>query len=204
MTTSERTAGPVTNTYLELKMLCLFYVIKRLNVGTADVTWETILFFPIYSFFLFHWFLGQFIPQFIYIIAPNNNLLMVERDLFPPKMVDTTSWFGNLELLISQHILPSPLEFEVMRVDCRCFVSATPPTVFSPIVWSFKSVLIMIWMPFSHSLNPKVLEFMCNTVFSKYICLLDALNVRFKDNRQLFIIIDISFWNLSRLNSRLF
>ena len=28
------------------------------------------------------------------------------------------SQFGNLELLITRHILPSPLKFEVSRVDC--------------------------------------------------------------------------------------
>ena len=49
------TAGPVADTYLELKMLCVFYFVlerkKTHNVGTAVVPEKTILFFPFYSSF---------------------------------------------------------------------------------------------------------------------------------------------------------
>ena len=50
------TARPVTDTYFELKMLCLFYfVLKSENTGIISrLQWyiETILFFP-FIFFLF-------------------------------------------------------------------------------------------------------------------------------------------------------
>ena len=50
------TAGPVTDTYLELKMLCLFYFVlksekKRHNVATAVVPEKQLYFSPLYSFF---------------------------------------------------------------------------------------------------------------------------------------------------------
>ena len=49
------TAGPVTDTYLELKVLCLFYFVleseKRHNVATAVVPEKQFYFSPLYSFF---------------------------------------------------------------------------------------------------------------------------------------------------------
>ena len=53
--------------------------------------------------------------QFIYVIAHNRQ---VERDLFRPKIVAICHDLVYLELLITRHILSSPLEFEVTRVDC--------------------------------------------------------------------------------------
>ena len=44
-----------------------------------------------------------------------------ERDLFCPK-TSYTSWYGYLKLLITWHILLSPLKFEVSRVDCIVFL----------------------------------------------------------------------------------
>ena len=71
MTTFERvkpaTAGPVADTYLELKMLYLFYFALESeknghNIGTAVVPVKTILFSPFYSCFFF-----------FYISIPNVN-----------------------------------------------------------------------------------------------------------------------------------
>ena len=67
------TAGLVADTYLELKMLCLFYFVlenekkkNSHNVGTAVVP-EKLFYFPpfILFFFISILNLGQFIPQFI-------------------------------------------------------------------------------------------------------------------------------------------
>ena len=62
MTTYERvepaTAGPVADTYSELKMLCLFYFVLKSeknshNVGTAVVPEKQFYFPPFYSFFFY-------------------------------------------------------------------------------------------------------------------------------------------------------
>ena len=62
MTTYERvkpaTAGPVADTYLELKMLCLFYFVLESeknshNVGTAVVPEKRFYFSPFYSFIFY-------------------------------------------------------------------------------------------------------------------------------------------------------
>ena len=62
MTTYKRvkpaTAGPVADTYFELKMLCLFHFALENeknghNVGTAVVPEKRFYFFPFYSFFFF-------------------------------------------------------------------------------------------------------------------------------------------------------
>ena len=101
MTTYERVkpgnAGPVADTYLELKMLCLFYFVLESeanshNVGTAVVP-ENDSIFPnlFFRFFIsipnVNWFLDQFIPQFMNAIARNNDLLMDELNViyFAPK-----------------------------------------------------------------------------------------------------------------------
>ena len=85
MTTYERvkpaTAGPVADTYLELKMLCLFYFALESekyghNVGTAVVPEKQFYFPPSYSCFFFSIPNVNFIPQSINVIATNNNLLM--------------------------------------------------------------------------------------------------------------------------------
>ena len=89
------TAGPVADTYLELKMLCLFYFVlenekNSHNVGTAVVPEKLFYFSPFYSFFYISILnLGQFISQFINVIVPNNDLLMDEMNViyFAPKMV---------------------------------------------------------------------------------------------------------------------
>ena len=85
------TKGPVADTYLELKMLSsLFYFVLESdkishNIAIAVVPEKTILFFPliILSFF----FISIPIPQFINIIAPNNDLLMDKYNViyFAPK-----------------------------------------------------------------------------------------------------------------------
>ena len=62
MTTYERvkpvTAGPVADTYLELKMLCLFYFVIESeknghNVGTTVVPEKGFYFSPFYTFFFY-------------------------------------------------------------------------------------------------------------------------------------------------------
>ena len=84
MTTYERvkpaTAGPVADTYLELKMRYLFYFALESeknghDVGTAVVPEKTSLFFPFLFFVLFFFYSFfisfpnvQFIPQFINVI----------------------------------------------------------------------------------------------------------------------------------------
>ena len=79
-------------------MLCLFHFVlesekNRQNIETALVHEKQFYFSLLYSFFFFisipnvNWFLCQFIPQFINIIAPNNDLLMDELNViyFAPK-----------------------------------------------------------------------------------------------------------------------
>ena len=85
------TVGPAANTNLELKMLCLIYFVLESEKIVIMSWWETILFFP-FLFFLFlfpnvNWFLGPLIPQFINVIAPNNDLLIDEMNViyFAPK-----------------------------------------------------------------------------------------------------------------------
>ena len=67
MTTFERvksaTAGPVTDTYLELKMLCLFYFVLESDKKTAVVPEKQFYFSPLYSFFL-----SQFIMLIVCLI----------------------------------------------------------------------------------------------------------------------------------------
>ena len=99
MTTYERvkpaTAGPVADTYLELKMRCLFYFALESekndhNVGTAVVL-EKRFYFPLFilsSFFLISFPNVQFIPQFINVTATNNDLLTNKLNViyFAPKL----------------------------------------------------------------------------------------------------------------------
>ena len=76
------TVGPVADTYLELKMLCLFYFALESeknghNVGTAVVPEKRFyfhLFFLCFIFFFISIPNVQFIPQFINVIATNNDL----------------------------------------------------------------------------------------------------------------------------------
>ena len=102
MTTHERvkpaTAGPLADTYLELKMLCLFYFALESdknghNVGTAVVPEKRFSFYPFLFFFFFfisipsvNCFLDQFTPQFNNAIA-TNDLLTDELNMvyFAPK-----------------------------------------------------------------------------------------------------------------------
>ena len=106
MTTYERvkpaTAGPLADTYLELKMLCLFSFALESeknghNVGTAVVPEKRFSFSPFLFFFLFFFlisipnvncFLDQFTEQFINVIATNNDLLTDELNViyFAPKL----------------------------------------------------------------------------------------------------------------------
>ena len=100
MTTYERvkpaTAGPVADTYLELKMRCLFYFALESekndhNVRTAVVPEKRFYFSLFYSLFysIFISFSNvQFIPQFINVIATNNDLLTDKLNViyFAPKL----------------------------------------------------------------------------------------------------------------------
>ena len=96
MTTYQRvkpaTPGPVPDTYLELKMLCLFYFALESEKMAimSGLQWylkKRFYFPPFYSFFFLFQFpmsidsLDQFILQFINVIATNNNLLMDELNL---------------------------------------------------------------------------------------------------------------------------
>ena len=77
--------------------------------------------FPFYTLWIsnVNWFLGQFIPQFIHVIASNNNLLMDELNViyFAPK------WWLYVMIWLpwttdnSTNNVKSE-EFEVTRVDC--------------------------------------------------------------------------------------
>ena len=88
MTTYERvkpaTAGPVTDTYLELKKFCLFYFALESEKMAimSGLHWylkNDCIFPPFYIFFIsIPNVLDQFIPQFINVIATNNDLLMDE------------------------------------------------------------------------------------------------------------------------------
>ena len=90
MTTYERvkpaTAGPLADTYIELKMLCLFYF--ALESEKMAIMHKTFLFSP-FIFFLFFFisipnvncFLDQFTPQFINVVATINNLLTDELNV---------------------------------------------------------------------------------------------------------------------------
>ena len=69
------TAGPVADTYLELKILCLFYFVLESEknshtVGTAVVPEKQFYFSPFYSSFFIsiqnvNWFSGQFIRSLL-------------------------------------------------------------------------------------------------------------------------------------------
>ena len=77
-------------------MLCLFYfALESVKMSITAVVLEKRFYFsPFYSFFIFHFnsqcqlILGQFIPQFINVIATNNDLLMDELNAiyFAPKL----------------------------------------------------------------------------------------------------------------------
>ena len=105
MTTYERvkpaTAGPVTDTYFELKMLCLFYFALESEKMAimSGLQWyvKNNSIFPFLFLFTFFFqisihnvncFLDQFIPHFINVIATNNDLLMDELNVsyFAPKL----------------------------------------------------------------------------------------------------------------------
>ena len=84
MTSYERvksaTAGPVTDTYFELKMLCLFYfVLKSENTGIISrLQWymRNNSIFPFIFFLFLFQFLMSFMTQVMNVITPNNDLLM--------------------------------------------------------------------------------------------------------------------------------
>ena len=83
---------------------------------------KTLLFFPIFIL-CFIFFISipnvQFIPQFINVIATNNNLLTDELNIiyFAPKLwLYVMIWLPRTT--DNRHILLSPLKFEVSRVDC--------------------------------------------------------------------------------------
>ena len=105
MTTYERvkpaTAGPLADTYLELKMLCLFsFALESekmaIMLGLQWYLKNVSLFPPFYSFSYFflisipnvNCFLDQFTEQFINVIATNNDLLTDELNViyFAPKL----------------------------------------------------------------------------------------------------------------------
>ena len=85
------TAEPVADTYLELKMLCLFYFalesVKMAILSGLQWYLKNDSIFPLFILFLFYFnsqcqlILGQFIPQFINVIATNNDLLMDELNV---------------------------------------------------------------------------------------------------------------------------
>ena len=92
MTTYERvkpaTAGTVADPYLELKMLCVFYFAleSETNGQMSGLQWylkKRFYFSPFYSFFLFFISIPyvQFIPQFINVIATNNDQLTDELNV---------------------------------------------------------------------------------------------------------------------------
>ena len=73
------TAGPLADTYLELKMLCLYYFALESgknghNVGTAVVPEKRFSFFPFLFFFLF--FLLQFPMSIVsWINSPHSSIM---------------------------------------------------------------------------------------------------------------------------------
>ena len=90
-------AGPVADTYLELKMRCLFYFSLESeknghNVGTAVVPEKNNSIFPLFILCFIFFFISfpnvQFIPQFINVIATNNDLLKDKLNViyFAPKL----------------------------------------------------------------------------------------------------------------------
>ena len=99
MTTYERvkpaTAGPVADTYLELKMRCLFYFALESEKMAimSGLQWylKNDFIFPLFilCFIFFISFPNvQFIPQFINVIATNNDLLTDKLNViyFAPKL----------------------------------------------------------------------------------------------------------------------
>ena len=102
MTTYERvkpaTAGPVADTYLELRMLCLFYFALESEKMAimSGLQWylknDSLfpLFILVFSISIpnVNWFLNQFISQFINVIATNKDLLKDELNVsyFAPKL----------------------------------------------------------------------------------------------------------------------
>ena len=100
MTTYERVkpanAGPVADTYLELKMHCLFYfALEREKMAImSGLQWclknDSIfhLFILCFIFFFISFPNVQFIPKFINVIATNNDLLTDNLNViyFAPKL----------------------------------------------------------------------------------------------------------------------
>ena len=71
----------------------------------------------------------------INVIAPNNDLLMDELNVIY-YYCSHMSWFGYLELLITRHILSSPLKFDVTRVDCIYVADVTGGVKLLNFYWS--------------------------------------------------------------------
>ena len=76
------TAGPVADTYLELKMLCLFYFAlesEKMSI-ISGLQWylKNDSNFPLFilAFFISIPNVNWFFPQFINVMATNNDLLM--------------------------------------------------------------------------------------------------------------------------------
>ena len=104
MTTYKRvkpaTSVPVADTYLELKMPCLFYFALKSekNGHNAGLQWylKNDSIFPLFIlFYIFSILIPnvQFIPQFINVIATNNDLLtnVLNMIYFAPKL-----WLYNM------------------------------------------------------------------------------------------------------------
>ena len=84
-------AGPVADTYLELKMLYFYFALEseKMAIMSGLQTLIFLLFFFIFIFFLLISIPNvKFIPQFINVIATNNDLLMDELNAiyFAPKL----------------------------------------------------------------------------------------------------------------------
>ena len=136
------TAGPVADTYLELKMLCLFYFVLESetnshNVGVAVVP-EKRFYFPLYIFFLFLISISnvkysltlnkiclmsyQFIPQFINVIAPNNDLLMDKLNVIyvaPKWWLYVMIWLP----LTTDNLTYFAQSLEIRGIESRLYIS---------------------------------------------------------------------------------
>ena len=160
MTTYKRvkpaTMGPVANTYLELNMLCLFCLRKWKMAIMSVLQWylKNDSIFPLFILVFFfisipnvNWFLDQFIPQFINVIANNNDLLMDELNgsYFAPKL-----WLYGMIWLPrntdnSTHFAQS---LEIRGIESRLYIVDPDQLASDEAIWSgstlFSTLKIML------------------------------------------------------------
>ena len=132
MTTYERlkpaTAGPVTNTYLELKMLCLFYFVLESELQwylQSGLQWylKNDSIFPYFILFLFQFQMSIFISQFINVIAPHNDLLMDELNV----IYFTTKWWLYVMIWLPRTTDNSTYfaqSLEIRGIESRLYMSS--------------------------------------------------------------------------------